>query len=250
MNTGPGVSRRPRSGRRRRSQGVEVAAPAAPAAEALDSAGCPQRRVAACIQTFAAARPPSTPENQAGPARPGVEARAVAAPSLRPESAGRLAPPRKPPLRPPSADRPSDARPLQRGPLVLHCSGPRRSIGSPTAAGPCRAHRSTLRARRPSSAHALAVGAQRQRSLDPSAPLRAARPRLVARRSWPRGSPKDSDAVYALPAAPFDEGADNALFGARGRRARARGPGLIVVREIRKCRPHAAEGTRRRAFGQ
>ena len=42
--TGPGVSRRPRSDLRR---GPEVAAPAAPAAKSLESAGYPQRRVAA-----------------------------------------------------------------------------------------------------------------------------------------------------------------------------------------------------------
>ena len=48
---GLGVSRRARSGRCRRSEGVEGAAPAAPAAKSLKSAGYPQRRVAACIQT-------------------------------------------------------------------------------------------------------------------------------------------------------------------------------------------------------
>ena len=53
--TGPGVSRRPRSDQRRRSDGVKVAAaPAAQtvsAAKSLESAGYPQplqRRVAAC----------------------------------------------------------------------------------------------------------------------------------------------------------------------------------------------------------
>ena len=47
--SGTGPPRRPRHWR---SGGVGVAAPAAPAAKSLESAGYPQRRVATCIQTL------------------------------------------------------------------------------------------------------------------------------------------------------------------------------------------------------
>ena len=47
------VGSRPRSNRRRRSEGVEIAASAALAAKSLESAGYQRRRVVACIQTVA-----------------------------------------------------------------------------------------------------------------------------------------------------------------------------------------------------
>ena len=46
-----GQERQPLPGRRRKSEGVEIAAPAASASKSLQSAGYPQRQAAACIQT-------------------------------------------------------------------------------------------------------------------------------------------------------------------------------------------------------